>query len=202
MPTEDGTVIHKGRTPAYDATSVQLLRQAGAIIMGKTVTTEMAVYSPGKTKNPHDPLRTPGGSSSGSAAAVAANMVPLALGTQTNGSIIRPASFCGVVGYKPSHGLISRYRVLQQSLWFDTVGVFSRDVDRCSIDRRTIDGLRSTRPSNGNQDAAQARSNHCAKAPLVPPKLAFVKTPAWNEYAENDTKDGFTELAEVLWLFD
>ena len=133
MPTEDGTVIHKGRTPAYDATSIQLLRQAGAIIMGKTVTTEMAVYSAGKTKNPHDPSRTPGGSSSGSAAAVAANMVPLALGTQTNGSIIRPASYCGVVGYKPSHGLISRYRVLQQSLRFDNVGIFSRDVSDAAL---------------------------------------------------------------------
>ncbi|MES9958519.1 MAG: amidase, partial [Sedimenticola sp.] len=90
MPTEDGTPLHAGRTPAYDATTVALLREAGAIIMGKTVTTELAVYAPGKTRNPHDTSRTPGGSSSGSAAAVAAQMVPLSIGTQTNGSVIRP----------------------------------------------------------------------------------------------------------------
>jgi len=110
MPTEDGTVLHTGRQPEEDATAVALLREAGAIILGKTVTTELAVYAPGKTRNPHDPEHTPGGSSSGSAAAVAAGMVPLAIGTQTNGSIIRPASYCGVYGYKPSYGRISRHR--------------------------------------------------------------------------------------------
>ena len=99
MPTEDGTVLHAGRTPDRDATVVAMLRAAGAVILGKTVTTECATYSPGKTRNPHDPGRTPGGSSSGSAAAVAAGMVPLAVGTQTNGSVIRPASFCGVYGF-------------------------------------------------------------------------------------------------------
>jgi Asp-tRNA(Asn)/Glu-tRNA(Gln) amidotransferase A subunit family amidase len=119
MPTEDGTVLHAGRHPGQDATAVALLREAGAVIMGKTVTNELAVYAPGKTRNPHDPERTPGGSSSGSAAAVAACMVPLAVGTQTNGSIIRPASYCGVVGYKPTHGLISRHGVLQQSRLLD-----------------------------------------------------------------------------------
>ena len=92
MPTEDGTVLHAGRQPAEDATAVALLREAGAIILGKTVTTELAVYAPGKTRNPHDPERTPGGSSSGSAAAVAAGMLPLAIGTQTNGSVNSPAS--------------------------------------------------------------------------------------------------------------
>ncbi len=112
--------------PDEDATAVALLREAGAVIMGKTVTTELAVYAPGKTTNPHDPKRTPGGSSSGSAAAVAACMVPLALGTQTNGSVIRPASYCGVYGYKPSHGLISRYGVLKQSRTLDQIGVFAR----------------------------------------------------------------------------
>ena len=122
MPTECGTILHAGRTPARDATAVALLRQAGAVIIGKTVTTELAVYAPGKTRNPHDPNRTPGGSSSGSAAAVAARMVPLALGTQTNGSVIRPASYCGVCGYKPSFGLISRHRVLAQSRLLDHVG--------------------------------------------------------------------------------
>ena len=103
-PTENGTVLHAGRTPSEDAFLVARLRQAGAVILGKTVTTELAVYAPGKTTNPHDAARTPGGSSSGSAAAVAAFMAPLAVGSQTNGSIIRPASFCGVYGYKPTHG--------------------------------------------------------------------------------------------------
>ncbi|RLA30171.1 MAG: amidase, partial [Gammaproteobacteria bacterium] len=95
MPTEDGTVLHAGRQPSQDAFTVSRLREAGAVILGKTVTTELAGFHPGKTRNPHNSAHTPGGSSSGSAAAVAAEMVPLALGTQTNGSMIRPASFCG-----------------------------------------------------------------------------------------------------------
>jgi Asp-tRNA(Asn)/Glu-tRNA(Gln) amidotransferase A subunit family amidase len=103
LPTENGTVLHSGRTPGEDAFLVSRLREAGAVILGKTATTELAVYAPGQTANPHDATRTPGGSSSGSAAAVAAFMTPLAVGSQTNGSIIRPASFCGVFGYKPTH---------------------------------------------------------------------------------------------------
>src|SRR5687768_4709759 len=114
MPTENGTVLHGGRRPRQDATIVGLLRAAGAIIIGKTVTTELAVYAPNKTRNPHDLERTPGGSSSGSAAAVADGMVPLAIRTQTNGSVIRPASFRGVYGFTPSHGPISRRRVPAQ----------------------------------------------------------------------------------------
>src|SRR5206468_11311563 len=108
MPTENGSVLHAGRTPSRDASVVSLLRAAGAIIMGKTVTTEFATRTPGKTRNPHDPAHTPGGSSSGSAAAVAASMVPLALGSQTTGSTIRPASYCGVYGLKSTHGLLPR----------------------------------------------------------------------------------------------
>ena len=104
MPTENGTPLDQGRRPRHDAAIVERLRAAGAIIAGKTVTTELAVFTPGKTRNPHDPQRTPGGSSSGSAAAVGAGMVPLAIGSQTNGSMIRPASFCGVVGFKPTRG--------------------------------------------------------------------------------------------------
>src|SRR5216683_476548 len=110
MPTENGSVLHAGRTPARDAAVVERLRAAGAVIMGKTVTTEFATRAPGKTRNPHNPAHTPGGSSSGSA--VAAGMVPLALGSQTSGSTIRPASFCGVYGFKPTHGLIPRPRML------------------------------------------------------------------------------------------
>ncbi len=129
MPTEDGTPLHAGRRPYNDCTAVTLLREAGAVIMGKTVTTEFAVFAPGKTRNPSNPEHTPGGSSSGSAAAVADGMVPRAIGTQTHGSIIRPAAVCGVVGFKPSHGFISREGVLRQSTPLDHVGVFARSIE-------------------------------------------------------------------------
>ena len=197
MPTEDGSAIHKGRTPAYDATSVELLRMAGAVIMGKTVTTEMAVLSPGKTKNPHDPARSPGGSSSGSAASVAANMVPLAIGTQTNGSVIRPASYCGVVGYKPSHGLISRYRVLQQSLYFDNVGVFARDVTDAAMIAQQMMVFDKQDPHMKTRMPPKLLET-IKQGPLVPPRLVFVKTPAWDEHADSDVIAGFTELVDVL----
>src|SRR6266566_3009457 len=129
MPTENGSVLHAGRTPSRDAAVVTLLRAAGAVIMGKTVTTEFATRSPGKTRNPHNPEHTPGGSSSGSAAAVGAGMVPLALGSQTTGSTIRPASFCGVWGFKPTHGLIPRPGMFMLSRTCDHVGLFARTVE-------------------------------------------------------------------------
>jgi Asp-tRNA(Asn)/Glu-tRNA(Gln) amidotransferase A subunit family amidase len=114
-PTELGSPLAAGRRPWSDAAVVAKLRAAGAVIIGKTVTTEFAYFHPGPTRNPHDHTRTPGGSSSGSAAAVAARMVPLALGSQTNGSVIRPAAFCGVFAIKPSHGLVSRAGALRLS---------------------------------------------------------------------------------------
>ena len=127
MPTACGSPIHQGRRPSADAACVAALRAAGAVILGKTVTTEFALFTPGKTRNPHDPARTPGGSSSGSAAAVAASMVPAALGSQTAGSVIRPAAFCGVFGFKPSHGLLSLAGVSPLAPSLDTLGVFARD---------------------------------------------------------------------------
>jgi len=138
MPTENGTVLHAGRRPATDAVVVARLRVAGAVIMGKTVTTELATYAPGKTRNPHNPQHTPGGSSSGSAAAVAAGMVPLALGTQTNGSVLRPAAYCGVWGYKPTAGLIPREGVLRQSQTFDQIGVFASNVADVALLAETL----------------------------------------------------------------
>jgi Asp-tRNA(Asn)/Glu-tRNA(Gln) amidotransferase A subunit family amidase len=129
MPTERGSPAFRGRRPARDAAAVARLRAAGAIVVGKTVTTELAFFSPGKTRNPHDPSRTPGGSSSGSAAAVAAGMVPAALGSQTAGSIIRPASFCGVVGMKPTHGVVSMEDVSPFAPSLDTFGLLVRDVE-------------------------------------------------------------------------
>ena len=196
MPTEDGTVLHAGRQPAEDATAVALLREAGAIIMGKTVTAELAVYAPGKTRNPHDPERTPGGSSSGSAAAVAAFMVPLAIGTQTNGSIIRPASYCGVYGYKPTHGLISRYQVLQQSRPLDQVGVFARtveDVARIAEQLMAFDD----RDPDMRPRARVKLTEMVTEEPPFPPRLAFVKTPVWDQ-ADEDTRAAFAELVEHL----
>jgi amidase len=128
LPTECGSPVHRGRRPERDAACVARLRAAGAVVLGKTVTTEFAFYRPGKTRNPHDPARTPGGSSSGSAAAVAAGLVPAALGTQTAGSVIRPASFCGVVGLKPTFGLLPLDGVCPFAPSLDTLGVFVRDV--------------------------------------------------------------------------
>lgn len=196
MPTENGTVLHAGRQPDEDATAVALLRGAGAIIMGKTVTTELAVYSPGKTRNPHDPERTPGGSSSGSAAVVAAFMVPLAIGTQTNGSVIRPAAYCGVCGYKPTHGSISRHGVLPQSRHLDQVGVFARTIEDVALIAEPLMAFDEHDPDT----RPRARPNlikTVAEEPPVTPRLAFVKTPMWDQ-ADEDTKAAFAELVERL----
>ncbi|WP_119677544.1 amidase [Indioceanicola profundi] len=129
MPTAYGSPIYEGHRPVRDASAVALIRDAGGLPLGKTVTTEFAYFTPGRTTNPHDPARTPGGSSSGSAAAVACGMVPLALGTQTAGSIIRPASFCGIVGYKPSFGLLDRTGIRPFAESLDTPGVLAGSVD-------------------------------------------------------------------------
>ncbi len=196
MPTEDGTVLHAGRTPGQDAAAVALLRQAGAVILGKTVTTELAVYAPGKTRNPHDLERTPGGSSSGSAAAVAAQMVPLAIGTQTNGSVIRPAAFCGAYGFKPSHGLISRHRVLQQSRTLDHVGVFARSIPDCALVAQQLLGFDERDPDTAPR-ATLKLVETTMEEPPVTPHLGFVKTAVWDR-ADEDTKEAFAELTEHL----
>lgn len=128
-PTECGTALHAGRRPTVNAAIVDALEQNGAVLLGKTVTTELATYAPGPTRNPWNARHTPGGSSSGSAAAVACGMADLAIGTQTNGSIVRPASFCGVWGFKPSRSLLPRTGVLIQSPSFDALGFFSRELD-------------------------------------------------------------------------
>src|SRR5258707_14482494 len=128
MPTEYGSSIYSGHRPAVDAACVAALRRSGAVILGKTVTTEFAYFTPGKTRNPHRLDHTPGGSSSGSAAAVADQMVPIALGTQTAGSVIRPASFCGVIGFKPTFGQLPTIGIKQLAAPLDTLGVFTRDL--------------------------------------------------------------------------
>jgi Asp-tRNA(Asn)/Glu-tRNA(Gln) amidotransferase A subunit family amidase len=196
MPTENGTILHAGRRPERDATVVGLLRQSGAILLGKTVTTELAVYAPGKTRNPHDPQRTPGGSSSGSAAAVAACMVPLALGTQTNGSVIRPASYCGVVGYKPTYGTLSRNGVLMQSPPLDQIGVYGRSVADAALLAEVLMSFDDRDPAM--RPAARPHLSRLAgEAPPVPPRLAFVKTPVWDQAAQ-DTRKAFAELCDRL----
>lgn len=132
MPATYGSPIYAGHRPTLDAAAVAASRSAGAIVIGKTVTTEFATFKPGPTVNPRSPEgkpHTPGGSSSGSAAAVAAGMVPVALGTQTAGSIIRPAAYCGVVGYKPTHGLLPLAGIKPLSPSLDTVGAIARSVD-------------------------------------------------------------------------
>ena len=196
MPTENGSVLYAGRTPSRDATVVARLRAAGAVVMGKTVTTEFAYFSPGKTRNPHNPEHTPGGSSSGSAAAVAAGMVPLALGSQTNGSTIRPAAFCGVVGFKPTHGLISRHGILPLSRTLDHVGLFARSIDDIALLAAQLVGYDEQDPDTRPR-ARIPFVEVAAEEPPLPPMFAFVKTPYW-ERADEDTKEGLAELIEQL----
>jgi len=196
MPTENGTVLHQGRTPREDAGVVSMLRAAGAVILGKTVTTECAYFTPGKTRNPHNPEHTPGGSSSGSAAAVGAGMVPLALGSQTAGSVIRPAAFCGVYGFKPTHGLIPRHGILQLSRTLDHVGLFARSVDDLALLLEQLAGYDERDPDTRPR-ARIAFQKLAADEPPIDPMLAFVKTPHW-ERADADTKEAFAELQETL----
>jgi len=196
MPTENGTVLHKGRTPHRDATVVAKLRAAGAVIMGKTVTTECAYFNPGKTRNPHNPEHTPGGSSSGSAAAVAAHMVPLALGSQTAGSVIRPGAFCGDYAFKPTHGLIPRTGVLALSRALDHIGLFARSVDDLALLAEALvghdEGDADTRP----RARVEFRALEAAEPPIEP-MLAFIKTPHWQR-VDADAKEAYGELIASL----
>ena len=196
IPTENGCALDAGRVPIKDAAIVSRLRSAGALIMGKTVTTELAYMQAGKTRNPHGPAHTPGGSSSGSAAAVADGMGPLAVGTQTGGSVIRPASFCGVTGFKPSFGAIPRTGILMQSPTLDTVGVFAASPLDAALLAEVLMGHdagdRATRPAPVPRLFDLARS-----APPVRPVLAFVKPPGWDK-ADPDLHAAFEELTEAL----
>ncbi len=195
-PTEYGTVLHQGRRPDKDATLVSLLREAGAIILGKTVSTEMAVFSPGKTSNPHNTAHTPGGSSSGSAAAVSTAMVSLAVGTQTNGSVIRPASYCGVYGFKPSFARISRHGVLRQSPPLDTVGVFARNLADLAL---IADVLMRFDAQDESMTPIAPPCITSIMADPVPgdPHIAFIRTPKWDQ-VEQSTKEGFRELIDEV----
>lgn len=182
MPTSYGSPIYQGARPAWDAACVAALRAAGAVILGKTVTTELAAYHPGKTANPHNPGHTPGGSSSGSAAAVADCMVPLALGTQTAGSIIRPASFCGVVGYKPSYGLVNKAGLKPSSELLDTIGVFARSVADAAVSVAVMSGRAEMSTVSIVNEA---------------PRIGFCRTPQW-PFAEAATQQAFDHTRKAL----
>lgn len=196
MPTQHGCAIFKGRQPDKDAACVSALRAAGAIILGKTVTTELANTTPNKTKNPHNPAHTPGGSSSGSAAGVAAHMMPLALGTQTGGSVIRPGSFNGIHAMKPTLGLISRSGVLLQSHTLDTIGVYGRSLADLAL---VTDALSAHDPSDAvSYDRARPNLSAALAASLsISPTFAVFKSPAWAQ-AEAGAKSAFE--AEVAKL--
>jgi len=196
MPTEDGTVLHAGRMPVRDAAVVAMLRAAGAVLIGKTVTTECATYTPGKTRNPHNPAHTPGGSSSGSAAAVAAGMVPLALGSQTNGSVIRPAAFCGVYGFKPTHGLIPRSGIMKLSRALDHVGVFARTLEDVALACEQLAGYDPADPDTLPR-ARPPFVQTLSQEPPLPPLLGFVKGPVWDRAAP-ETREAFDELVGAL----
>jgi len=195
MPTAHGCRHLTARQPQADATVVARLRRAGAIVLGKTTTTECAYFTPAKTRNPHDLERTPGGSSSGSAAAVAAGMVPIALGTQTSGSIIRPAAFCGVWGVKPSFGLVPRTGVLMLSHTLDHVGALGGTIEDVA---RTIDVMSG---DDGIDPACflqrPTRLEAALDLPIERPRLGFARSFAWPEMEPGAAKR-FEELATSL----
>lgn len=196
MPTQNGCAYFKGHQPERDAGCVAQLRGAGAVIMGKTVTTELATHVPNKTRNPHNLEHTPGGSSSGSAAAVACGMVPLALGTQTGGSVIRPASFCGIYGIKPTIGLISRTGVTMQSHTLDTVGVYGRSLEDLAL------GVDAMGAYDAADEVSYARprpnlAGVLAEGAAATPSFAFFRSPAW-EKAEPAAKEAIERFAKAL----
>lgn len=169
FPTGWGTPIYAGRELGYDAAVVERLRAAGAIILGKTVTTEYAIARPNQTRNPHNLNHTPGASSSGSAAAVADGMVPIAIGTQMVGSILRPAAYCGILGFKPSFGTISRYGVMPSCRELDHVGIFARNVADIVL---TLSVLAAVDPRDPDCYGAIA-----PRSSTTPPKLALILEP-------------------------
>ncbi|MGH7399033.1 MAG: amidase [Candidatus Rokuibacteriota bacterium] len=196
MPTENGSVLHAGRTPSRDAAVVERLRAAGAVIMGKTVTTEFATRTPGKTRNPHNPAHTPGGSSSGSAAAVAAGMVPLAVGSQTGGSTIRPGSYCGVYALKPTHGLVSRHGMLQLSRSLDHVGLFARTVEDLALFLEEVAGYDERDPDTHPRGRGPYRAA-AVEEPPIEPRFGFFRSGGWSR-VEEDARAALEELVEHL----
>ena len=196
MPTALGTPIFAGRRPEADARLVERLREAGAVIMGKTVTTELAFVHAGETRNPHNPDHSPGGSSSGSAAAVAACHVPLAIGTQTNGSVIRPASFCGTFGFKPTRGVIPRTGVLQTSVTLDQVGTFGRTLGDVALLAEAI-GCHDQRDPESMARPRPAMQAGVRQEVPVPPDFAWFDLP-FNDRLSEAAQGGLEAVIEAL----
>lgn len=196
MPTERGTPIFAGRIPDTDSCLVERLKEAGAVIMGKTVTTELAFVHASETRNPHNPERTPGGSSSGSAAAVAAGQIPLAIGTQTNGSVIRPASFNGCFGFKPTRGTISRRGVLQTSQSLDQVGVFASTIEDAAL---LVDAIGCYDPADAGSFARpRAACLDGARADVpVEPDLLWLDMPYFDRL-DDDAREGLDAVLDAL----
>jgi Asp-tRNA(Asn)/Glu-tRNA(Gln) amidotransferase A subunit family amidase len=182
LPTEYGSPIYKGNRPACDAACVAQVRELGGVVVGKTVSTEFATRHANKTRNPRNTAHTPGGSSSGSAAAVADDMVPIAFGTQTSASIVRPAAFCGAVGYKPSFNLINRAGLKFLSETLDTIGVLTRTVPDAAMIVETL-------------SAADATSFDTAAA--LRPRIGFCRTPYWHQ-ADAATRDAIERAVPLL----
>ncbi len=180
LPTEMGSPIYQGNRAPCDAACVAVARAAGAVILGKTVTAEFAGMFPGPTTNPHNPAHTPGGSSSGSAAAVADHMVPAAFGTQTGGSVLRPAAYCGVVGYKPTFNLINRAGIKFAAESLDTIGVITRTVDDAELITAAVIGKA---PARRTMEKA--------------PRLGLCRTPLWDT-AQPETKHAVEDAATRL----
>ena len=203
MPTECGTVIRKGKSYSQNAEIIDLLLNSGAIVMGKTATSELAYLGPPKTTNPHDYSRTPGGSSSGSAASVASFMAPLSIGSQTGGSIIRPASYCGVVGYKPSYGLISRNGVLKTSNTLDHIGVFGRTVEDVALLAKILIKKDKHDPATIHYSAENILEE-TKKGPLFEPKFIFYKTDFWKiiDKKSRESFEYFNKTFKNIEVFD
>ncbi|NNE87897.1 MAG: amidase, partial [Silicimonas sp.] len=196
MPTQRGTPIFAGRQTDDVARLVELLREAGAVIMGKTVTTEMAFMHASETRNPHNTDHSPGGSSSGSAAAVGAQHVPLAVGTQTNGSVIRPASFCGTFGFKPTRGVISRTGVLQTSVSLDQVGCFGRTLADVALLTDAIGGYDQHDAVSFARPRPNMLEGAGADAP-VPPDFAWFNLP-FNDRLSEAASAGLEAVLDIL----
>jgi Asp-tRNA(Asn)/Glu-tRNA(Gln) amidotransferase A subunit family amidase len=196
MPTERGTPIFGGRMAKADARMVERLRDAGAVIMGKTKTTELAYLHPTDTTNPHDADRTPAGSSSGSAAAVAARQVPLAVGTQTGGSVIRPASFCGTFGFKPTRGVISRTGVFRTSVSLDQVGVMANTLEDAALLTDALGCFDQADPESFANPRPAMLNGASAEAP-VKPSFAWFDLP-FLDRLDDDARAGLDEVLDAL----
>ena len=194
MPSAFGSASLAGRQPSWDAKVAQLLRAQGAVIFGKTAMPAFCLGQPAQTRNPHNLEHTPGGSSSGSAAAVAAGMVPVAVGTQTAGSVIRPASFCGVIGFKPTRGLISRDGLQPLCETIDQVGVFARTVEDAALVAQTLIAADDNDPTTKGV-LPRNLVNIATSEPPFKPKFVFVKTPFWDRM-DPEAREAFEALSE------